>query len=343
MSKPFATMAMRPAALAPDLFAHERTRLELLVALHDSVLTSFTTDEDLRALRRTEILLAGWGCPPLTVELLTQMPRLRAVLFAGGAATQIIDANVARSRGIIFTDAGEANAQAVAEYTLAVILLSNKRARLAERLYRDRRAHIDREVDLRDSGNYGAVVGLVGASRIGRRVAALLRHTDLQVLIYDPYASEADVASLGARKLGLDELIAASDVVSIHAPETAETYRMIGARQLALLRDGATLINTARGGLLDLDALLPHLLTGRLDAVLDVTTPEPLPPDHPLWDLPNVTITPHVAGATGNELRRMGTSIVNDLERVAATAEAEASTSQPRDRGPSSLNATPSA
>ncbi|WP_345438562.1 hydroxyacid dehydrogenase [Microbacterium gilvum] len=304
---------MRPAALADDLFAHERARLEGLVDLHPDARERF--DEADGRLAETEILLAGWGCPRLDAEVLARMPRLRAVLFAGGAAAAVLDTRIAAERGIVFTNAGEGNAQAVAEYTLGVILLAGKRAAFAERLYRERRAHVDREVELRDTGNYRRVVGLIGASRIGRRVAELLRPTDLDVIVYDPYASGADVAALGARRCGLDELLALSDIVSIHAPATAETHEMIGARELALLRDGATLINTARGTLLDHEALRPHVRTGRIDAVLDVTVPEPLPADDELWDLPNVSLTPHIAGATGSELHRLGRDVVDELER----------------------------
>jgi phosphoglycerate dehydrogenase-like enzyme len=312
---------MRPAALADDLFSHERERLAELVALKDGVLTEFDSPESLAVLEKTEILLAGWGSPQLSPQLLDRMPHLQAVLFAGGSAAQILPPDEARRRNIVCADAGEANAQAVAEYAFAMILLVNKRARFAEQLYRRRRTHIDREAELRDTGNYGATVGLVGASRIGRRVASLLVHTDMKVLVYDPYATDADIAELGAQKVELDELMTASDVVSIHAPETTETHHMIGARELDRLRDGGVVVNTARGALIDHDALLPHLRRGRLEAVLDVTSPEPLPADHELWDLENVILTPHIAGATGNELRRMGTSIVDEVTRVVSTVQ----------------------
>jgi phosphoglycerate dehydrogenase-like enzyme len=116
----------------------------------------------------------------------------------------------------------------------------------------------------------------------------------------------------------LDELLAASDVVSLHAPSLPSTRHMLDARRLALLGDGATLINTARGALIDHDALVVELLTGRIDAVIDVTEPEVLPPDSPLYDLPNVVLTPHIAGALGVEIRRLGDSAVDEIERYAA-------------------------
>ncbi len=132
----------------------------------------------------------------------------------------------------------------------------------------------------------------------------LLAPFDFEVLLYDPYTEVP-----GVEAVSLDELCARSTVVSVHAPQLPSTYRMIGAAQLAAMPDGATLINTSRGSLVDEPSLLPHLLTGRLHAILDVTDPE-LPGRTPLWTLPNVLLTPHVAGSLGNELHRMADQAV---------------------------------
>ena len=128
------------------------------------------------------------------------------------------------------------------------------------------------------------------------------------MLVSDPYVEGG---------VELDALLAASDVVSLHAPSLPSTRHMLDARRLALLRDGATLINTARGALIDQDALVAELVSGRIDAVIDVTEPEVLPPDSPLYDLPNVVLTPHIAGALGVEVRRLGDSALDELERYA--------------------------
>ncbi len=309
---------MNPPGLAENLFGPHRTRLDRLVELGEDVLVELDSQRARARLADTEILLAGWGCPRIEADLLDRMPRLGAVIFAGGAAGAVLDTAEAARRGIAFTNAGEGNAQAVAEYSAATIVLAGKRARYAEQLFRRGRAFIDREIELADTGNFGRTVGLIGASRIGRRVAQLLIPTDLRVLVYDPYVSEEEVAALGAHKVGLDELLADSDVVSLHAPASAETRHMIDARALGLMRDGATLINTARGSLVDHDALRIHLRAGRLDAVLDVTEPEPLPADDELWTLPNVSLTPHIAGATGNELHRLGRDVVDEVARFVA-------------------------
>jgi phosphoglycerate dehydrogenase-like enzyme len=167
-------------------------------------------------------------------------------------------------------------------------------------------------------GNHGRRVGVIGASRIGRKVIELLRPFDLAVSLSDPYVDDSAARELDVSLLGLDDLLRTSQIVTVHAPETPETRHLIGRRELALMPDRAVLINTARGSLVDTDALVGELRTGRLSAVLDVTDPEPLPADSPLHDLPNAFVTPHLAGSQGNELARLGLAVVAEAERVAA-------------------------
>ncbi|MEU4160857.1 hydroxyacid dehydrogenase [Actinoplanes sp. NPDC026670] len=312
---PKAVLAMRPATLAEDLFGPACAGLTGLVDASPHILEKFDDPLGHDLLADADVLVTGWGCPPLTGAVLDRAPRLRAVVHAGGSAAAVLDLATAAERGLALSNAGEANAVPVAEYTFAAILLSGKRARAAERLYRQRRDYVDREVELRDTGNYRRTVGLVGASRIGRRVARLLAQTDLDVLLYDPYLPVPDAVNLSVRLCSLPELMTASDVVSLHPPVTAETTGMIDAAMLGRMPDGATLINTARGAIVDQDALVAELRTGRISAVLDVTTPDPLPADHELWSLPNVTLTPHIAGATGSELRRLGRHVIDELAR----------------------------
>jgi len=165
-------------------------------------------------------------------------------------------------------------------------------------------------------GNYDKTIGIVGASMIGRRVIELLSpFPHLRVVLYDPFVTQNDAAALGVTKLELDELCSVSDVLTIHAPDLPSTERMISTAELAALRTGATVINTARGALLDHEALMVEVSSGRLSAVLDVTDPEPLPDDHPLWELPNVVVTPHIAGSQGAELRRLVDHAVDEIER----------------------------
>jgi phosphoglycerate dehydrogenase-like enzyme len=310
-------LTMRPAALADRLFDDTaRRRLATVANVWPEVLEDLAAPEATKALERCDVLVTGWGAGFLTDAVMAAAPRLRAVVHTGGSATGLLGP-AARERRMTLTDARAANGRPVAELSLALILLAGKRTLPSARLYTERRAFIDREQAFPRAGNHGRRVGLVGASCIGRQTIELLRPFDLAVSVSDPYLTDDDARDLGVRKVELDELMATSTVVSVHAPDIPETRHMIDARRLALLPDGATLINTARGALVDTDALVAELSTGRIDAVLDVTEPEPLPADHLLWSLPNVLLTPHIAGSMGNELSRLGDSAVAEVERLA--------------------------
>ena len=167
-------------------------------------------------------------------------------------------------------------------------------------------------------GNYGRTVGILSASMIGRRVLGLLRPHDLPLLLHDPHVPDEEIADLGAEAVSLAELFARSDVVSVHTPLLPETRGLVGRELIASMRPDAVLINTARGAVLDQDALAEATGAGRIRAILDVTDPEVLPPEHPLWDDGNVLITPHLAGSQGNELRRLAELAVAEVTRWAA-------------------------
>ncbi len=278
------------------------------------VADDFRTPRAVEALRETEVIVSCWGCPPLDEEVLARAPRLRAVIHAAGSVKHHIT-EACWQRGIDVTSAAWANALPVAEYTVAAVLLANKQILRLREDYRGRRAAHDWQAAYGRAGNYRRTVGVVGASRIGRRVLELLRAHDLELLLHDPYVGAEEAARLGARSVGLDELCAAGDVVSVHAPELPETRHLLDRRRLALMPTGATLVNTSRGSLVDQEALTEELVSGRLEAVLDVTVPEVLPPDSPLYDLPNVVLTPHVAGSLGTELHRMAAAAADELAR----------------------------
>jgi phosphoglycerate dehydrogenase-like enzyme len=264
-----------------------------------------------------ELLVTGWGCAPITADVLAAAPRLRAIVHTAGTVRQHVTEEC-WDRGIVVSSAAAANAVPVAEYAVAMILLAGKRVPEIARRFRAERVQQDWNAIFPDAGNYRATVGLLGASLIGRRVADLLRPFDLEVLLHDPYVADAEVRSLGAEPVGLDELFARGRVVSLHAPLLPSTEGMVDARLLALMADGATLLNTARGGLVDHAALEREVLSGRLHAVLDVTSPEPLPARSPLWDCDGVLLTPHVAGSKGNELRRLADAAADEVQRWAA-------------------------
>lgn len=317
-SRPTVVLAMAPA-LTPDLFTpalHER-----LAAIADvpdrEPLQRFDDERAARLLPIADVLLSGWGCPRIDADVLARAPRLRAVVHAAGTVKGHVDEAV-WARGVRVSSAAAANAVPVAEYTLAAILFAAKRVFRLQRLYREVRGFRlwPREVP-GPLGSLGRTVGIVGASRIGRRVLEWLRPFDFARLVSDPFLAPDEARALGAEPVELDALLARADVVSLHAPLLPETRGMIDRRRLALLRDGAVLINTARGALVDMQALTEELASGRIDAVLDVTEPEVLPADSPLYDLPNVFLTPHVAGAMGAETQRLAALAIDEIERLA--------------------------
>lgn len=300
----------------PQLFPEPLLRRLLAVLDFDPGLVAedFADPAVQPVLAEAEVLVTGWGAPRLRDEVIAEAPKLRAVLHAAGSVKSIVG-EAAWDRPVAVSSSSGANALPVAEYTLAAILMAGKNLfGLREDFRRERSfrlGHIHPEV-----GNFGRTVGIVGASKIGRRVLELLRPFDFEVLLADPYLEAAEAAALGAELVDLDSLVARCDVVSVHAPDLPETAGLIGAARLAAMKDGTVVVNTARGRLVDTDALTAELETGRLSAVIDVTHPEPLPRDSPLFDLPNAFLTPHVAGSHGNELSRMGLYMVEEAERL---------------------------
>lgn len=277
--------------------------------------TDFTDPAVADVLADTEVLLGHWGCPTLSAEVLDAMPRLRMLAYAAGTVKwQVTDA--LWERGVLVTSAAAANAVPVAEFAAAAIVLANKGLVWLSAAERDPTLEVP--IDRGAIGNHAKRVGLVGASHVGRLTRELLRPHDLEVAFCDPYLSAEEAEALDATKMSLDEMCRWCDVISIHAPDIESTRAMIGAHQLALLRDGTPVINTARGALIERTALEAELVAGRLQAILDVTDPEPLPDDSPLRRLPNVILTPHLAGAVGSETTRLADLAVREIERFAA-------------------------
>lgn len=319
LAKPALAFAMRPA-LTSDLLSPEihADLARLCTILSDEPLTEFSSAPAQSMLSRVEILFTGWGCPRIDAEVLARAPKLRLIAHSASSVKPIVDP-AAWQRGVTVVSAAAANGIPVAEYTLAAILLANKGAfAVRERYRRERQPWRLPWTAPCETGNFGAVVGIVGASRIGRRLLELLRPFDLRVLVFDPFVTAADAASLGATGVSLEVLLQESNIVTLHAPALPETQHMIGRRELGLMRDGTTIINTARGPLVDHAALERELVSGRLNAILDVSDPEPLPPSSVLFDLPNVFLTPHIAGAAGKETQRMARLVVEEIGRFVA-------------------------
>lgn len=318
---------MRPKlafAMAADKTRHvfnegllERLALSCEI-VQQAPLEEFSSPAARAVLAEVEILVTGWGCPMITADVLRLMPQLRVISHSAGTVKFTIDPAV-YAAGIRVTHAADANAVPVAEYTLASILFSNKRVfELRDRYRADPGRRSSYALMDEPIGNYQRTIGLVGASRIGRRVAKMLGGFDFTVLVSDPFVLPGDPILANAELVDLDSLMARSDVVSVHAPSLPSTRAMIGAKQFGLMRDGAAFINTARGAVVDEAALIAELQTGRIHAVIDVTDPEIPDATSPLYSLPNVFLTPHVAGAVGTERLRLGQLAIKEVERYVA-------------------------
>ncbi|MGO4524154.1 hydroxyacid dehydrogenase [Microvirga sp. 2MCAF35] len=308
--------AMDPVRTEGVLTPHLLERLDRSCTILDpEPLRTFTQGQAPEVLRQTEVLITGWGCPAIKRDILELAPNLRLIAHAAGTVKGFLSPDVIDA-GITVTHAAEANAIPVAEFTLAAILFANKQVFRFRDIYcADRNRSRTFPMTSQPLGNFRRTIGIIGASRIGRRVIEFLKPFAFRILLHDPFVSAQDAAALGVESVSLDELMRRSDVVSLHAPALPSTQGMLQRRHLGLIRDGATFINTARGIIVNQDDLIDELRTGRIDAIIDVTYPEVPEESSALYDLPNVFLTPHIAGAIGNERERLGEYVVEEIER----------------------------
>ena len=265
---------------------------------------------DLDKMRAVEVLFSTWGMPKLSDEQLDQLPNLRAVFYAAGSVQGF--ARPLLQRDILVVSAWAANAVPVAQWTLAQILLANKG------YFRNQRdfAATRKGSQFRGRGNFGAPVALLGAGQIGRLVIELLQPFDLEILVFDPFLADDKADEMGVEKVELDEAFARGCVVSNHLANLPATVGMLTGAHFAAMPENATFINTGRGATVKQNEMI-EVLRARpdLSALLDVTDPEPTPPDSPLWDLPNVYLTPHIAGSIGDEVVRMADYAIEEFVR----------------------------
>jgi D-3-phosphoglycerate dehydrogenase len=248
------------------------------------------------------------GHLPVTAEML-QRASLLEVVFISAAGTDKIDVAAASELGILVINAAGANAPAVAEHAVGLMLALCRR--IADT---DRQAHATKEVDAlrvmrtppRLSLLRGKTLTIIGFGFIGRTIADICRQGfGMRVIAYDPFFDSIEAERLGVTLVDdLHEALAAGDFVSVNTPFNPQTAALIGAKELAGMKDTAFLVNTARGGVVDPEALLVALRERTIaGAALDVTEPEPLPAGHPLFDLDNVILTPHVGGNASEVFR----------------------------------------
>ena len=261
---------------------------------------------------QTRVVLSGWGMPVADEAFMARFPRLELICYAGGSI-RAFATDAMWEQGVRVTHAASQNAQPVAEFAFAHIVLACKRALPVMRESRRRRMFCR---DTRVTGAYGVRVGVVSLGQIGRLVVERLRSLGVETVVYDVLEDPAWARRAGVRYASLEEVFATCSVVSLHTPLLPQTIGLINEPLLNSMAPRSTLINTARGGIVDQPALV-EMLRRRPDvtAILDVTCPEPPPDDSPLWQLDNAFVFPHLAGAMGSEHQRLGQAMVDELRR----------------------------
>ena len=321
--KPKGLYLLGESAFARIYGADTRREIEAQVEMVAPLQTAEMIARDPTALEDVQLVFSGWGMARVDDAFLDAAPNLEAIFYAAGTVRYFVT-DALWERDVRLTSGYGANAEFVAPYTLAQIILSLKRTwYFADKVRREESYDPNEKEAL--PGLYTGVVGLISLGQVGRRVAALLRDTlPVRVLAYDPYLTAETAAALGVEPVGLEELFRRCDVVSLHTPWLPETEGMIRGAHLAAMKANATFINTARGAVVNEPEMIA-VLERRPDlyALLDVTYPEPPAAGSPLYSLPNVLLTPHIAGAHNTECLRMGRLMAAELHRYLAGARLE--------------------
>ncbi len=271
----------------------------------------FTTEELADRARECDAIITCWGAPRVDLSVVRAAPKLRIITHAAGSVKGLIAEEV-WDAGIVVTNAASVMGVYVGEFALLLTLALLRS--LPKHTYGAPAGAWDGLACDGWETLIGKRVGLIGLGNTARSFVRFLAPFDCELVGYDPYVSPEKASEMGVLLVSLEELLSTSKVISLHAGITEETKGMLGAKHFKLIPDGAVFINTARGVLIDQDALYDELKTGRFKAALDVTVPEPLPPDHPLRRLPNVLITPHVSGPTVDGRRDQFRCVVDDLK-----------------------------
>ena len=314
MTRP-SVLELASYALFPHFFSAESQRQ--LDEVADWTRSSIREDAPLlRAqIANADVLMTTWHSPVLTAEMLGPRPRVKLIAHCGGE----VKARIAEELFdyVTVTNAADPMARGVAEMALALTLTLVRRIPEYAGEMRDGVLRTNAEVSEGESLR-GRRVGLVGFGRIGREFAKLVRPFEVELLVSDPYTQPDGVKEHAGKLVDIDELVSSCSVIVLAAALTPNSRHLFDKHRLSAMADGTFLINVARGGLIDTDALLAELRAGRITAALDVTDPlEPLPPDHELRKLKNVILTPHIA-AGGIEMRReIGAVAVAEVVRFA--------------------------
>ncbi len=260
-----------------------------------------------------DIAVTSWGNGPLTADLLDCAPDLKLVVHAAGSVKPIVSDELF-NRGIPIVSSAVVLSQGVSETTLGFTISAAKNFYNLNQLIHAGGWEHDRQTI---TELFEITIGVIGCGYAGAHYIELLEPFDVSILVYDPYKNEEQIQALGAEKADFERVLKESDIISLHAPSIPSTYHMINAETLAMMKDDVILINTARGSLIDENALYQHMKSGKIKyACLDVTDPEPPAVDHPLRTLPNCIMTPHLAGLANNGLGRIGIHVCDEIERL---------------------------
>ena len=272
-----------------------------------------TVESIKKTVKDADIVVTSWGTPNLDREILDECPNLKFVMHAAGSVKPIVSDELWK-RGVRVCASTKPLGEGVAETTLGFTIAACKNFfALNEMIHNGGYERVGvKEL-------YEITVGVISAGFVGRHYIKLLRNFGVNILLYDPFVSEERAADMGCTKATLEELLKNSDVVSIHAPSIPETNHMFNKDTLALMKKDAILINTSRGSVIDELALYEHMKAGNLKyACLDVYDPEPILPENPLRTLPNVIMTPHLAGLVTNGRLRIGAHTVEQIKKYLA-------------------------
>ena len=265
-----------------------------------------------------DAVVVSHGSPRISAEVMDAAPKLKIIgELEGDRFAYRIDVEAAWARGIRTVDTTHGSSYPVAEWALGLILIS---LRNAGESFRNILAG-DTAKPARDDFGFvhgeltGKRVGLIGCGHIGRRLVKLLEPFEVEVRVYDPYLASEMPDAIGVVKTSLEQVLSKSDVIVCLAPQTPATEGMIGRQELDLIPSNAVFVNVSRGLVVDSEALIARLKRGDIVAGLDVFDPEPIPPDSEIIGLPNVFLSPHIAGVTLASRHRFVSLMVDELER----------------------------
>lgn len=266
-----------------------------------------------------DIVLSTWTCPKFDSAMLDIFSNLKIIFYGAGSIKAVVSDSF-WNKGLRICSAWGANGVPVAHFTVAQILYSLKLGWYHMENYKNakkKNIYNDPSVPRIPYGTYRSTVGIISLGIIGQMVIKLLQPFELNIIAFDPYVSQekADRLGLNVKMCSLDEVFSESDVVSLHTPLLAATIGMIEGRYFELMKPSSTFINTSRGAIIKEEEMI-EVLKKRPDiyVCLDVTSPEPPKEDSPLFELPNVVLTPHIAGSMGRECARMGDYMLKELK-----------------------------